>query len=97
MGGIVFISSPEEISGLKSCSPGPTELGISTYRRRSGDQVYYAISALKEVTNINQGLPQRYRSCLLPSKFYGTIIPFFAQSPMLVGKSHASCAQRLEN
>ena len=31
------------ISGLTNCCPGPTELGVSTYRRRDCDQVYYAI------------------------------------------------------
>ena len=31
------------ISGLTNCCAGPTELGISTYRRRNCDQVYYAI------------------------------------------------------
>ena len=31
------------ISGLTYRCPGPTELGISTYRRRDCDQVYYAI------------------------------------------------------
>jgi hypothetical protein len=38
----VFRSRPT-ISGLTYRCLGPTELGISTYRRRDCDQVYYAI------------------------------------------------------